>query len=187
MSMPVWIGLSFTGLLVIFLMITFFKKDTSSAAQNKTLRFLTALCAGFAGGFLSGEALFSLDTTMPYGVKLAISGTAGCALFFAVWFTYGGGGKARLPNRIVLSIPEGWSFEQGVRGIVEDTRRIPHFEGFESETLALKLPATEIDASTVGEALQQLRYQSNALPEYRIELDNKICHIRSKGGSSKCL
>jgi len=82
------IGTGFSAGIILFLMITFFVKDSSSSTQYNTLRFLTALCAGFAGASFAGEALFSLDTNMGDGTKLAISGTAGFALFFTVWFTY---------------------------------------------------------------------------------------------------
>ena len=73
---------------MVFLMLTFFIKDSSSATQYNTLRFLTSLCSGFAGAFFTGEALFRLDQTLPAGGKIAVSGTAGCALFFVLWFTY---------------------------------------------------------------------------------------------------
>jgi hypothetical protein len=87
-SPQLWIGVGFTAALVGFLMITYFVKDRSSPTQYNTLRFLTALCGGFAGGFLAGEALFSLQKEMSSGAKLAISGTAGFALMFTIWFTY---------------------------------------------------------------------------------------------------
>jgi hypothetical protein len=86
-----WIGLAFTAALVVFLMVSFFvmRKDTdiSQAAYN-TLHFLTALCSGFAGGFLAGEALFRWEQQLAGGAKLLISGTAGFALFFLLWLRY---------------------------------------------------------------------------------------------------
>src|SRR3954463_383340 len=83
------IGLVFLAVLVVFLMFTFLRKDTATANQYRTLRFLSALCAGFAGTFLAGQALFNLNTPLSSGGRLVVSGTAGCALFFTVWFTYG--------------------------------------------------------------------------------------------------
>jgi hypothetical protein len=178
MTPQLWIGLGFTAALVVFLMITFFVKDTSSATQYKTLRFLTALCAGFAGGFLTGEALFHLDQQIGGGTKLVISGTAGCALFFAVWFTYGPRSEPPPPDRIVLSIPEGWTFEQAARGIVEVARGIVTFDGFQPLQLATKLPTTNIDAPTVVSALTQLRYQSTGLPAYSVVVEDGVFHLR---------
>jgi hypothetical protein len=60
MTPLLWIALGFVALLVAFLMITYLRRDTSTANQHNTLRFLTALCSGFAGGFFTGDALFRL-------------------------------------------------------------------------------------------------------------------------------
>jgi multisubunit Na+/H+ antiporter MnhB subunit len=62
MTPLLWIALGFVAALVVFLMITYLKPDTSSANQHKNLRFLTALCGGFAGGFFTGNALFRLES-----------------------------------------------------------------------------------------------------------------------------
>jgi hypothetical protein len=179
MTPQLWIGLGFTAVLVLFLMITYFVKDTSSPTQYNTLRVLTALCVGFAGGFFTGDALFRWDQQMADGAKVAISGTAGCALFFAVWFTYPKRAEPPPPDRIVLSIPEGWTFEQAARGIVQAARGSVHFDGFQPKQLATKLPATDVDAPTPRDALAQLRYQSAKLPEYRVELEKGVFHIRA--------
>lgn len=158
-------------------MITFFIKDTSTPTQYNTLRFLTALCAGFAGGFFTGEALFRFDQHMADDTKLAISGTAGCALFFVVWFTYSKRKEPPPTDRIVLSIPSGWTFEQAARGIVKVAGGIVHFDGFQPEYLAVKLLATEIDAPTARDALLNLRHQSDKLPGYRVDYINGVFHI----------
>lgn len=179
MSPQLWVGLGFTAALVAFLMITFFIRDTSSPNQFVTLRFLTALCAGFAGGFFTGDALFRIEQQMDNGVKLALSGTAGCALFFAVWFRYPPRVEPPLKDRIILSIPEGWTFEQAALGIVKAARGITHFEGFEPDQLRVQLPATEIDAPTAHDALAQLRYRSSKLPAYRVDFENGVFHIRA--------
>jgi len=55
MTSRLWIALGFVAALVLFLMITFLKRDTSSPNQHNTLRFLSSLCAGFAGGFFTGD------------------------------------------------------------------------------------------------------------------------------------
>jgi hypothetical protein len=82
-------------------------------------------------------------------------------------------------NHLALSIPEGWTFEQAVRAIVKAARGIAHFEGFQQRQLATKLPATDIDAPTPRDALAQLRYQCDQLPDYRVELENNVYHIRA--------
>src|SRR5438034_10702843 len=90
-------GLVFVAILVLFLMVAFFKAGTLSDGQQKILRFFCSLCAGFAGALITGEALFRLTTDIGRAGNLAVSGTAGAALFFAVWFTYGK----------TLTLPEG--------------------------------------------------------------------------------
>ena len=67
MTPQLWIAFGFLAALVVFLMITFLKKYTASPSQYNTLRLLQALCAGFAGGFFTGDALFRWDQQMADG------------------------------------------------------------------------------------------------------------------------
>lgn len=180
MTPQLWIGLGFTAALVIFLMITYFVKDTSSPGQYNTLRFLTALCAGFAGGFFTGEALFRLDQQMADGARLAISGTAGTALFFTIWFTYGTRKEPPPPDRVRVSIPAGWTFEQAARAIVNGTGGAIDFDGLGTQQLATPLPAAEIDAPSPRVALSNLRYHAAALPPYRVEVEDGVFHLRTE-------
>lgn len=83
MTTQLWIAFGFLALLVLFLMYSVIRPPEN--ANHATVKFLTALCAGFAGGFFTGEALLSING-MAGGTKFGISGTAGMALFFAVWF-----------------------------------------------------------------------------------------------------
>lgn len=178
MTPQLWIGLGFTAALVVFLMITFLVKDTSSPTQYNTLHFLTALCGGFAGGFLAGEALFSLNKEIAGGAKLAITGTAGFAIMFTIWFTYPKRDRKPLEDGIQLSIPNGWTFEQAARSVVKASRGVVNFDGFTSEQLNIKLPATDINAPSVKDALEQLRYQSSDLPGYLVSIEKGVFHIR---------
>lgn len=160
-------------------MLTFFIKDAASATQYNTLHFLTALCAGFAGGFFTGEALFRFDQTLPDGGKFAVSGTAGCALFFVLWFTYPKRTEPPPPDHVKLSVGGGWTFEQAVRAIIRAARATVHFEGFTAKQLGAKLPAIDINAPTPRDALDQLRYHSNQLPAYEVDLKNGVYCIRA--------
>jgi hypothetical protein len=174
MTPQLWIGVGFTATLIVFLMLTFIIKDTSSPVQYNTLRFLTSLCGGFAGGFLAGEALFSLDQQIADGTRLAISGTAGFAIMFTLWFTYPKRHREVLEDRIKISIPAGWTFEQAVRKIVQG---VINFYGFKPEQLSIVLPATDIDAKNILEALTQLQHATSSLPKYRIGIESGIYHI----------
>jgi drug/metabolite transporter (DMT)-like permease len=178
MTPTLWIAFGFTGALIIFLMISFFIKDTSSDTQYNTLRFLTSLCAGFAGGFFTGEALFRLEQNWPGGPKFAISGTAGCALFFALWFIYPKKEKIVEPkDQVILSIPKGWTFEQAVRTIAKIAQAVVNFEGFSKSQLATKLPETEVNAPTIRDAFTQLKYQAPSLPPYTVQHRGGVYHI----------
>jgi hypothetical protein len=185
MTPQLWIGFGFLALLVLFLMLAYFVKDKASPNQYNILRFLTALCAGFAGGFLAGEALFHLDATIAGGAKIALSGTAGCALFFSIWFTYPKQPDPTPPlplaDRCALSIPDGWTFEQAVRAIVKAARAAVVFEGFQAAQVEAKLTAGNIDAPSARDALEQLKYQSTALPPYTVDLKKGVYHIQVGG------
>ena len=76
-----WVALVSLAALVVFLTITFLKRDTSSANEHGSLRFLTAPCGGFASGFFSGYAFFRMEQQLSNGAKVLISGTAAFALF----------------------------------------------------------------------------------------------------------
>jgi hypothetical protein len=185
MTPILWIAFGFTAALVGFLMLTFFVKDTSSPTQYNTLHFLTSLCAGFAGGFFTGEALFRFDQTLAAGGKIAVSGTAGCALFFVLWFTYPKREpppppQAPLKDRMKISVGAGWTFEQATDAIIRAARATVRYEGFTADQMALKLPAIDIDTETPRDALDQLRYYSNELPKYEVELRNGVYYIRAR-------
>jgi uncharacterized membrane protein YfcA len=56
MTPQLWIGFGFLTALVIFLIVSFFFAPKLTDDQRRTMKFLTALCAGVAGGFLSGAS-----------------------------------------------------------------------------------------------------------------------------------
>jgi hypothetical protein len=177
MTPILWIGLSFLIVLVIFLIITFFIKDSLTSAQYNTLRFLTTLCAGFAGGFLTGDALFRLDTEMTDGVKIGVSGTAGCALFFTIWFTYPKHAVAIPKNAFNLSIPDGWTFEMAINRIVKAAQGVYEVKGFSKEQLVLVLNSAELKTPSAVDAIKRLRYLCQDLPEYTVSLIDDIYKI----------
>jgi hypothetical protein len=84
---PFWIGVGFAVVLLVFFMAAYFKAGDMTRGQWQILRFFGAFCAGSAGVFLAGGAL--VHATGKLGtMNYAISGTAGFALFFVVWFTW---------------------------------------------------------------------------------------------------
>jgi len=52
----------FVALLIAFLIVAYFTQERQGASHGQILKFLCSLCAGFAGGLITGEALFKFDT-----------------------------------------------------------------------------------------------------------------------------
>lgn len=182
MSTTLWIGLGFLTVLVIFLMITYFAKDNSTRAQLNTLRFLTSLCAGFSGGFLMGEALFKLGADLGGGATISISGTAGFALFFTIWFTYSRylmppNGETPPPpveESFSLSIPENWTFKVTVDRIVNSVGGNYEFKGFTEEQLNLVVRSEALETPSAKDAIIRLKYLCSDLPEYKVTEESNI-------------
>jgi len=168
MTPQLWIGFAFLALLVLFLIIAYFKGEANSQSQYTTLRFLTALCAGFAGGFLTGDALFKMDQTMASGLTIGISGTAGCALFFAIWFSYPKLNLLHPPDTFGFSIPSGWTFKDTVDRLVFAANGIAQLDGFTNDQLQLIMPSGSLREKTAALALDRLRVLQPELPNYQI-------------------
>lgn len=150
-----WIGLGFAAALVIFFIVAFFVAKRMTDDQRNLIRFLSALCAGFAGGLFVGDALFQLTGTFGLGAKYAISGATGFALFFVIWFFFP---KATgFPPGIRFSIPEGWTFRQVVDELSGIDSAVPAYEGFTPEELAAPLRPWKLKAKNVKGAISQLR------------------------------
>jgi hypothetical protein len=189
------VQLSFGGVcafaVLIFLMTAFFKKDELTAGQWAILRFLCALCAAFAGFFIAGQAIFQMSGQTPEGTAFAISGTAGFALFFTVWFFF-----PRLPqvapttppppqDAFNFTVPEsGWTFKSTAEAIAKTQNRFAEFDGFSAEDLNAPLNGRELHFASAVEAINALRYLRrdgivkaftvrDENPSYRIKLTVK--------------
>lgn len=176
MTATLWIAFGFLALLVVFLIVTVFIRDRFSPTQVNILRFLTALCAGFAGGFFTGDALFKVDTTLANGTKLAISGTAGFALFLTVWFTYKP--VFGLTPGFNFKVLKDWTFEQTVLAMMEADNGLSKFIGFTKQELSLPLAERELNEDSALEALKKLRYLNSELPNYSVLLDSNVYQIK---------
>lgn len=168
-DVQLWVGFGFVLLLIVFLMTAFFTKETLSDGQRQILKFLCSLCAGFAGALITGTALFSLNSQFGGGTTLAISGSAGCALFFAVWFTFDN--VARPPDAFHFRIPQNWNFQQVADAIARQDGSVAEFNGFQPTELAAPIDSREMHARTVHAALLSLRSLAGGaqVREYRVE------------------
>lgn len=150
-----WVGLGFAAALVIFFIVAFFVAKRMTDDQRNLVRFLSALCAGFAGGLFIGDALFKMTGTLGSGAKYAISGAGGFALFFVIWFFFP---KATgFPDNGAISIPEGWTFRQAVDELSQIDSAVPAYEGFKAEELEAPLRAWKLKIKNVEGAIGQLR------------------------------
>jgi hypothetical protein len=165
MSIPLWIAFAFLAALVVFLGVTVYFPPKENVGRA-TLKFFTALSAGFSGGFFTGDALFAYQQKVG-GAVLSISGAAGCALFFTVWFVYPS--VFRLDDAINLDVPASWTF----RNTVETVAGAPcDYVGFLPDELGSPTRAAKIRARTPAQAILQVRLITaavNAVRPYEVE------------------
>jgi len=179
---PLWIGFGFLVLLVLFLILSFWFKPKLTDDQRGTLKFLTALCAGFSGGFLTGAALFNMQKTAGT-TTFGISGTAGCALFFVVWFFYPK--VFKLQDGFQFAIPDKWTFRDAVDTMVQAKQSFSDFRGFTDQELGATLRSRSLSSKTLIEALAQLRLITvtpNAIRPYDVVQAGSVYRLTVRGG-----
>ncbi len=162
MTPQLWIGFSFLVALVAFLIISYFVELKQSSTRRAILQFLTSLTSGFAGGFLSGSSIFDASWTSPTS-RIALSGTAGFAIFFAVWFSY----QKMFPppgltadNSLPIDIPAGWSFKDVVDTVAGKDKCAVDYQGFTPKELNTKLKSQTLNAKSYIELMQAARLLS---------------------------
>jgi hypothetical protein len=178
MTIQLWIGFGFLTLLVIFLIVSFFFTPRLSDDQRGTLKFLSALCGGFSGGFLTGSALFQLNKTAGT-TTYEISGTAGCALFFVVWFFYPK--VFKLKDAFALTVPSGWTFRNAADTMARSRDSVIAYDGFSQIELDAPMQATGVSTKSLNNALAQLRYltaQANAVRPYDVAQEESVYRLR---------
>jgi hypothetical protein len=109
-DVQLYTGIFFAVAVFIALLVIFFTTPVLTDDQRRILRFFCAFMAGCSGAFLSGDALFDY-THASKGTKIAVQGTAGCALFFCVWFTFEPLRRKSGVTACTVSIPDGGTFE----------------------------------------------------------------------------
>lgn len=181
MTPQLWIGFGFAALLVVFLIYSVIWPPKADDTTRATIKFLTALCAGFAGGFITGDALFRMSGTVG-GTEILVSGAAGCALFFAVWFFYPQ--VFRLRDGFTFSIPAGWTFRQAADTMAQTVNHLVDYDGFADTHLAAAMAAKTISSESVREAIANLRLAATTpemLPKYEVEERGSVFHLKVQG------
>src|SRR5262245_18186055 len=114
-------------------MVAFFFVKNLTSSRLQIFRFLAALCAGFAGYLLAGEALFSMTAQSAQGTSIIVRGTAGFALFFVVWYGFRQALDVPPPppsDGFNFSVPNGWTFGGTVEAIARQDNALVTFDGF---------------------------------------------------------
>jgi hypothetical protein len=181
MTPQLWVAFGFLTALVIFLIVSFFLTPKVTDDQRVILKFLTSLCAGVSGGFLTGSSLFDATWTTPTG-KVALSGSAGFALFFVVWFFYPK--VFAIADAISISVPAGWSFRNAADRIANVANAVVDYRGFTKDELTAPLQERNIETKTVSEALLTLRLmavQPGAIRKYVVKQNGSVYELKVKG------
>jgi hypothetical protein len=131
MTTQVWIGVIFAGVVVLFLMLAYFGPPMD-AGRHAIIRFLCALCAGCAGGFLAGSALFEYAQNLPNGGKIAFTGVAGFGLFGLVLLTFPGHTPPVGEDTFNISFPAGTTFQDAAKTVAQRNSSVAILEGFET-------------------------------------------------------
>lgn len=177
MTAPLWIGFGFLALLIIFVIGSFFLTPKLTADQRGTLKFLSSMCAGFAGGFLTGGALFEMRKATG-GTTLTVSGTAGFALFLVVWFFYPK--VFKLDDGFEFSIPSGWTFREAVEAMTSTENGVNEFQGFTVDELKAPLQGRKISSKSLGAGIQQLRLitlRAEAVRPYEVTKQDTVYRL----------
>ena len=159
MNPILWIGLFFTAGLVAVQIYTLYRPPVRGSQGRKTMRVLSSLCCGFAGGFLTGAAIFNATFTHALG-KVGISGSAGIALFFAVFFFYGDDpppGEIDGPNGVTLTIAPGCKFRDVADIVAAQTQAGMDYRALNADELGAAMRAQPVNATSWEQLLESLR------------------------------
>ena len=178
-----WVGVGFAAVFVVFLMYSINRGKGLNSGQRLMLKILSALCAGAGAGLISGEAFFNLSRNVPGG-KLTVSGTAGFAIFFVIWFAFPKGPKFEpLPDRFRMAVPAGWTFQQVADACALQESSVIHYDGFTNEEMEAPLKPWKLETDSVIEAIEQLgsiTEKRGALREYEVKKENAKYRLKVK-------
>jgi hypothetical protein len=162
MTPQLWIGFGFLVPLIAFFIISYFVDLKQNNTRRSILQFLASLTAAFAGGFISGNSIFDSNWTTPTS-RIALSGTAGFAIFFAVWFGY----QKMFPppgltaeNSLPIDIPKEWSFKDLVDTVAGKDKSAVDYQGFTPEELNTKLKSQTLHGESYIELILAARLLS---------------------------
>lgn len=172
------IGTCFAAVLVLFLVVAYFKKVDLTHAQWLILRVLSALCAASAAVFLTGSAFFESTQSLADGGKVAISGTAGFALFLVIWFSTRPPQLPVGPPSFSFSLPTGWSFEHAANAIASADKRIVDFGTLTLNERSALLRPTDLQLASPRQALEVLQSLAVQKPIRKYDVADEAPYYR---------
>jgi hypothetical protein len=176
-----WIAFGCTVLLLIFAFLAYFFPPKGDNSQLPILRVLLSLLAGFGAWFIAGIALFSLNVNLVEGEQMAVSGTLGFALFFAVFYGMRQPAPPKPEASVTVDVASGWTFGDTARKIAGADKNV-RLEGFTQEQLDAALLPGKLGPLPTIEVLRHLgrMVESPGFPEYDVSYNAPIYVIRKK-------
>ncbi|HEY1463253.1 MAG TPA: hypothetical protein VGF44_07540 [Terriglobales bacterium] len=158
MNPILWIGFGFLAAFVVFLGFTIYKPPPRGSQGRATMRIFSSLCCGFAGGFLTGAAVFNATFTHALG-KVGISGSAGIALFLTVFFFYDKipDGELNVPDGVTLTIPKNCKFSDATDIVGTITKAGMDYHALNNDELGSDMKEQSIQAASWEQLLELLR------------------------------
>lgn len=154
MSAQLITGIVFLALLLVFLGVAYFVPSRASG-QDKILRVLSTLCAGFAGAILPGG--INVQGTLQWSSTTTLSVSAVGALGFAtlVWLTWRSD-KAVAPPGVRVTFPESTTFAQAAELVAKLAKEPAALEGFTPQQEAQYLKTLFVRADSFQQAFERL-------------------------------
>jgi hypothetical protein len=178
MTPQLWIGFGFAIVLVAFLIISFFIRPDLTHSQHGTIRFLSALCAAFAAGFITGGALFEYAKQLPDGGKIAFTGVAGFALFGMIWMTYPTHQAKLAEISLTVGIDPNWTFYEAAFVIAQKEQGVIELDGFTDQERNAKMKRGSLRGKTATDVLKKLRGLAlTDIRSYQVELTSGIFRL----------
>ena len=179
MNTILWIGLGFLIVLVGFLIYSVYKPPPRGSQGRKTMRFLTALCAGFSAGFLTGAALF--NATFTHGLwKLSLSGSAGIALFFLIWLTYEkfSGEGLDIDDNLTIDMTPKWTFRAIADRVTGKMKAGVDYGTLTDAELNARMKKQTLTSDSVEHLLEALRNttESEKIRPYKVTKEISTLH-----------
>jgi hypothetical protein len=167
--------------ILVFAMVAYFVPQRDGGYP--ILRVLLSLLAGFAGWFISGLATFNLATKAGGYGQMAVSGSTGFALFFAVFYGMRKQEQRKPDDSITVVVDEKFTFADTARMIAGKGKNV-RYEGFSDEQVKTSLKPAELGPCSTLEALRRLGHLAdvNKFPDYDVTYNDPIYVLKVRGG-----